>query len=191
MTGRHESIKKFYRRKLEEHNYVLSSVLDSLKDSRIARLELLKSGDGSEFDTVEIEPINQEVPSLIQEAFERHTWLSQHCLSDVHIVKEPVEGDVTYALLVVGYVSDGWDGFCQLVEVFDEAGRCVGAAVCKKDFVWLNQPFDGDAFPGSPPFHWAGSTFVDENASWSMEKASRVEKEGAVTRLILPWAGFT
>jgi hypothetical protein len=168
----------------------LVSVWDSWQASQVARLELLTSGNGDAFDTVEIELINQEFPAPIQLAFERHTWLSQHCLSDVYVMGIPTEVSMTYGLLVRGYVSDGWDGSCQLIEVFDEAGGFVGAAVCKEDFVWLDQPFDGDAFPGSPPCHWTGSTTVSENALWSGQKACRTEKSGTVTRLVMPWADF-
>ncbi|WP_309741833.1 hypothetical protein [Chamaesiphon sp. OTE_20_metabat_361] len=188
MTGIHGIIRQFYQQKLEECNYGLEAVWDSCKDSQIARLELLESGDGSVFDTVEIELINQEAPAPIQLAFERHIWLSQHCLSDVYVVEILTEVGMTYALLVEGYVSDGWDGGCHLIEVFDEVGGFVGAAVCDEDFVWLDQPFDGDAFPGSPPCHWTGSPTVSESTIWSVEKASRTEKSGNITLLVMPWA---
>lgn len=189
MTGNHESIRQFYQQKLEEHDYTLSAVRDSWKDAQIGRLELLISRDSADFDTVEIESISQEVPALIQSAFERHTWFSQHCLSDVYVVAVPVEARMSYALLVLGYVSDGWDGFCQLIEVFDEAGNFVGAADCSKDFVWLDQTFDGDVFPGSQSCHWTGNTDTDEMALWSIKKASHIEKSGSKTWLVMPWAG--
>ena len=190
MTGIHGIIRKIYQQKLEACNYDLEFAWNSWKGLQIARLKLLELGDGSSFDTVEIESITQDVPASIQLVFERHIWFSQHCLSNVYVMGVATEISMTYALLVRGYVSDGWGGGCQLIEVFDQAGGFVGAAVCEEDFVWQDQPFDGNTFPGSPPCYWTGSITVSENAIWSVEKACRTEKIGTITRLVMPWADF-
>jgi hypothetical protein len=192
MADSHESIRQFYQQKLENHDYNAVWVQNFWKDAQIGRLELLISGTGAGsdvFDTVEIESISQEVPQSIQSAFERHTWFSQHRLADIYVVGVSVEDNITYALLTVGYVHDGWDGFCQLIEVFDKAGDFVGAANFRaaasgREFGWSDQPFDSNTFPEMSP------NITGEYALWSAEKASRIEKNGSTTRLILPWADF-
>jgi hypothetical protein len=192
MTGSHESIRQFYQQKLEANHYDAGF----WKDAQIGKLELLISGTGAGsdvFDTVEIESISQEVPQSVQSAFERHTWFSQHCLADIYVVRFSVKDNVTYALLTIGYVHDGWDGFCRLIEVFGEGGDFVGAAnfgavSSGREFIWSDQPFNRNTFPEMSPNITSDDT--GEYALWSDEKASRVEKDGCITRLIMPWADF-
>jgi hypothetical protein len=190
MTLNYESIKLFYRQELKKHSYDLFDVKEFWKDSQIGRLEMLTLGDDDVFNTVEIESIIQEVPSSIQSAFERHTFFSQYCLNNVYVTRISTEADMTYALLISGYYhADGFPNFNSLIEVFDEAGNFVGAADCREDFVWLEQPFDSNTFPENPLGSWTESTIPGEFAIWSTERASRIERDESITRLIMPWTG--
>lgn len=186
MNCNHESIRQFYRQKLEEHG---SAYLPEIwKDLQIARVELLTLGDSDVFNMVEIESINQEVPVSLQSAFERHIWFSQHCLTDIYILRVEIKASPTYAVFVSGYVHDGWDGYCNLLEVYDEAGEFVASTsiYSEKDFAWLDKPFNVDTFLNAPPGLSPGSSV--EYAAWSEEKASRIEQHGSITRLVMPWA---
>jgi hypothetical protein len=193
MNSRQEIVRQFYQQQVEASQYSIDAFLEAFQSAKIARLELTSiSESGIEFDSIEIEQISQDVPASVCAAFERHTWFSQHCLSYVYILKLPVESKTTYALIAIGHVGDGWDGFCQLLEVFDEAGEFLGAVVIIRGqvFHWSDQPFDGDAFPGSPPCHWTGNPTMLENAIWSAQKSIRVEQVGSMTRWVFPWADY-
>ncbi|MBE9029417.1 hypothetical protein IQ266_06525 [filamentous cyanobacterium LEGE 11480] len=189
MNGNYQQVRAFYQHQLLLSDYEIGGLSKGFADSRIARIELGRLGNSGLFDSVEMELIVVDVPSPVRKAFDRHAWLSKYCLSNVCLFRVPVAGQVTYALTALGYVSDGWDGFCQLLEIFDHTGVFVGATKAEADnFTWLTVPFNGDAFPGSPDVHWTPTATVDENALWSVEKAMRIEDQGKMARLKFPWA---
>ncbi|MDX2215209.1 MAG: hypothetical protein SFY66_18120 [Oculatellaceae cyanobacterium bins.114] len=53
-----------------------------------------------DFDTVEIEPIEQPVPQTVIDAFDRHVWFLQYCSTEIYALKLPVANQDTYAIAV-------------------------------------------------------------------------------------------
>jgi hypothetical protein len=171
--------------------FPLPQVID---DRRIGRVELVTTGDWGEygceadFDSVEIEKIQQVVPQAVIEAFDRHIWYSQHSLSNIFAFKIPVEGQDTYALAISGIAGDGWDNSGHFLEIFDGAGRCVGSTmICEyKKPVWWDRTIDGDDFHTSAP-KWTGNPISasDEYTQWSEQMPVSIQQDGNITRIVL------
>lgn len=164
-----------------------------MPDKRIGRVELMTTGDWGEygceadFDSVEIEKISSAVPQIVTEAFDRHTWFSQYSLSSVFAFKIPVEGQNTYAIGISGIAGDGWDNCGNFIEVFNESGTFLGAAIIGEEkLAWLDRYIDGSDFNGGAP-NWTGkpapATYGDK--LWSEEVAVSIKQDGEITRLVL------
>ncbi len=194
MSERKETIRQFYECQIEDAAYMIDGFGYFMPDKRIGRVELVTTGDWGEygceadFDSVEIERIHQAVPQTVIEAFERHTWFSQHSLSNVFAFKIPTEGHDTYAIGVSGIAGDGWDNDCSFIEVFDESGVFLGATSIGEGekIKWLDQYIDGDDF-SSPAPKWIGrpDPIRDGNKLWSEETAVSIEQDGGTTRMVL------
>jgi hypothetical protein len=124
-------VRAFYSDLFDQLNEQMPSVLDVhefLSDRSIGYLKLgdeqgyLRPVDDFE-DYIELKRINPETaPQKIIDAFERHVWYSQHNLSDINAFRYGIEEQETIA----GYVDDGWDNGCHLLEVYDGSGELVG-----------------------------------------------------------------
>ena len=194
MNERKEIIRQFYECQIEDAAYVIDGFGYFIPDKRIGRVELVTTGDWGEygceadFDSVEIETIQQAIPQTVIEAFERHTWFSQHSLSNVFAFKIPIEGHDTYAIGVSGIAGDGWDNAGHFIEVFDESGVFLGATSIGEGekIVWLNRYIDAEDFNAGVP-KWSGSpdSARDSDKRWSKEMAVSIEQDGGTTRLIM------
>lgn len=193
MNEQKELIRQFYQCQIEDAAYVIDGFRYFMPDKRIGRVELVTTGDWGEygceadFDSVEIERIQQAVPQTVIEAFERHTWFSQHSLSNVFAFKIPIEGHDTYAIGVSGIAGDGWDNSGNWIEVFDESGVFLGAIRIGEGekIKWL-QYIDGDDFAAGAP-KWIGrpDPIRDSGKIWSEETAVSIEQDGGTTRMVM------
>jgi hypothetical protein len=52
------------------------------------------------FDCVEIEKPQKEIPQTVADAYSRHFWYSQHCLTDFYLVRIPVESQISFGARV-------------------------------------------------------------------------------------------
>jgi hypothetical protein len=148
------------------------------------------------FDCVEIEKPQKEIPQTVADAYSRHFWYSQHCLTDFYLVRIPVESQISFALLVQGYVDDGWDNSGWFIEIFDEHGQFLGAGRCDYeagDVRWLEEPLKGSDFNSGSPEWIIGNESSSESVPqrmWSeelfVEHGATVTQEGVVTSYIMP-----
>lgn len=100
----------------------------------------LHPGDSFE-EYIELKRINpSSAPQTVIDSFERHVWYSQHNLSDIIAFKDEVEGQETFAIYISGYVDDGWDNGCKLLEIYNAEGELLGATI--DGINWDEQPFD-------------------------------------------------
>ena len=194
MSNQKETILQFYERQIEADAHLVDGFSYFMPDNRIGRVELMTTGDWGEygceadFDSVEIEKIPLAVPQIVIEAFDRHIWFSQYSLSSVFAFKILVEEQNTYAIGISGIAGDGWDNCGNFIEVFEESGTFLGAAIIGQEekLVWLDRYIDGSDFNGGAP-KWTGSPAPEiyGDKLWSKEVAVSIEQDGAITRLVL------
>jgi hypothetical protein len=191
---RQQIIRQFYEQQVKEQGYFIDGFVDFMPDRRIGRVELLTTGDWGEygcegeFDSVEIEKIQETVPQSIIEAFDRHAWFSQHSLTNIFVFKIPVEEQDTYIIGIFGMAGDGYDNCCIFIEIFDESGKFAGAtSICEdKKLTWWNRPIDGNDFNGGAP-KWSEypALAMDNYKRWSKKMAVNTEQDGNITRLVM------
>jgi hypothetical protein len=191
---RQQTIRQFYERKIEEQGYFIDGFMDFMPDKRIGRVELLTTGDWGEygcegdFDSVEIEEIQNTVPHSVIESFDRHVWFSQHSLTNIFAFKISVEEQDTYIIGISGIAGDGYDNCCIFIEIFDESGKFAGAtSICEdKKPTWWNRPIDGNDFNGGVP-KWSEypALAMDNYKGWSEKMAVDTEKDRNTTRLVM------
>lgn len=193
MNNRQTVVSQAYEQAIAQSDYLQNGMSEFLPNSRIGRLELVTTGEycDYDFDTVEIETIEQSVPQTAIDAFDRHVWFSQYCLTEIYVIKLPVADQETYAIAVSGIVSDGWDNTCKFLEVFDTSSESAGAVDVQGEILnWRDHPFDGNDFSTPAPL-WAerengGS---DRQFIWSETTAPQVERNGSLTRLVFSFEG--
>ncbi len=187
MNNRQIVVRQLYEQAIAQSDYLQNGMSEFLPDSRIGRLELSVTNEycDYDFDTVEIDTIEQPVPQTVVDAFDRHVWFSQYCLAEIYVLKLPVANQDTYAIAVLGLVSDGWDNACKFLEIFDSSGEFVGAIDVQSEILnWRDRPFDGDDFPTPTPL-WSERESGESSHPplWSQATATQVEQSGGVTRL--------
>lgn len=194
MINRKQAVRKFYNNLIEQEAYLIDGFQYFMPNERIGRVELVtisnwgEYGCEADFDSVEIEPINIICPQEIIEAFERHIWFSQHCLTNIFVFKIPIEGCDTYAIGVSGIAGDGYDNAGNFIEIFDTLGSFLGSASISEgeNPQWRNVPIDGDSFyAGAPKWSDRAKSSIDNYKVWSEELAIRTEEDGTITRLIM------
>lgn len=184
-------VRQFYEEELKKLYKVTDSFSGFFPSCRIASVQLLSIATDEGFDCVEIERIQQDIPQIVANTYNRHFWYSQHSLSELYLLKIPVVQD-TFALLIPGFVDDGWDNAGRFIEVFDEQGEFLGAGHCHYEGVeWMDRQLKGDDFfTPAPP--WIGDTSDVQNSykpMWSeelllSEYGARVETQGSIIRYI-------
>ncbi|GAB4386798.1 MAG: hypothetical protein Kow00121_54160 [Elainellaceae cyanobacterium] len=192
MNNRQTTVRQTYEQTIAQSDYLQNGMPEFLPGSRIGRLELVVTGKycDYDFDTVEIETIAQSVPQSVIDAFDRHVWFSQYCLTEISVLKLPVAGQDTYAIAVSGLVGDSWDNACKFLEVFEASGEFVGAVDVQGETLdWRDRPFDGDDFPTPAPL-WAEreGEISDHPPLWSEATATQLERNDALTRLFFFFA---
>ncbi|UBF28740.1 hypothetical protein K9N68_13360 [Kovacikia minuta CCNUW1] len=192
MNNRQTVVRQAYEQAIAQSDYLQNGISEFLPDSRIGRLELVTTGEycDFDFDTVEIETIEQSVPQTVIDAFDRHVWFSQYCLTEIYVLKLPVADQETYAIAVSGLVGDGWDNACKFLDVFDTSGEFVVAVDVQGEILnWRDRPFDGDDFP-TPASLWAERENGDRDRPplWSEATATQIERNDALTRLFFFFA---
>lgn len=197
-STRKSLVRKFYEEELGKFYHGADSFSDFFPDCRIGHLQFFGVfGDG--LDSVEIERPPQDIPKTVADTYDRHFWYSQHSLSEIYLVKIPVESQISFALLIQGYVDDGWDNSGSFIEVFDQQGRFLGSGRCEPQckyldteaIKWLERQLNGrDLYQPSPP--WIGDEPENQTASepiWSEEilsqQAVKIEREGSIIRYVM------
>jgi hypothetical protein len=193
-STRQSTVRKFYKEQLQKLYETSDSFADFFSECRIGRVQLLNI-HSDVFDCVEIERPQQEIPQAVADAYSRHFWYSQHSLTDFYLVYVPVESQISFALLVQGYIDDGWDNSGWFIEIFDEYGQFLGAGRCDYetgDVKWMETPLKGCDFNSGSP-EWIGNESSPEPVTqpmWSEElfvqHGASVTQEGTVTRYIMP-----
>ena len=187
-------VRKFYKEQLEKLYETSDSFADFFPDCRIGRVQLLNLHSDI-FDCVEIERPQQEIPQLVADAYNRHFWYSKYSLTDFYLVSIPVESQISFALLVQGYIDDGWDNSGWFIEIFDERGQFLGAGCCDYEageIEWLDRPLQGNDFNTGAPAWIGDKPFTDSvpKPMWSEEllvqHGATLTQEGSVTRYIMP-----
>ncbi|MEG4286457.1 hypothetical protein QUB68_25335 [Microcoleus sp. A006_D1] len=191
-------VRKFYEEEIGRFYHQYDSLSDFFPDCRIGCLQLFgEFGDGLE--SVEIERPPQDIPKTVADTYDRHFWYSQHSLSEIYLVKIPVESQISFAILIQGYVDDGWDNSGSFIEVFDQQGQFLGSGRCDREckyletfaIEWLERQLNGrDLSTSSPP--WIGDEPEGQAASepmWSEEilsqHAVKIEREGSIIRYVI------
>ncbi|MBW4523424.1 MAG: hypothetical protein KME16_27610 [Scytolyngbya sp. HA4215-MV1] len=172
MNNRQTVVRQAYEQAIAQSDYLQNGMSEFLPDSRIGRLSLVVTGEycDFDFDTVEIETLEQPVPQTVVDAFDHHLWFSQYCLTEIYVLKLPVADEDTCAIAVSGLVGDGWENACKFLEVFDTSGEFVGAVEVQSETVsWRDRPFDGNDFPTPAPL-WAEIEDGESvQRSWSLQ----------------------
>ncbi|MEH2232913.1 MAG: hypothetical protein V7K71_25340 [Nostoc sp.] len=186
-------VRQFYSTELNKLYDLSDSFCNFFPVCRIASVQLLTLSTDMGFNCVEIERIEQDIPQSVVKTYNRHLWYSQYSLSNLYLVKIPVESENSFALLIQGYVDDGWDNSGRFIEIFDQQGDFLGAGRCRYEGVkWLSRQLNGkDFYTPAPP--WVGDEPRVQPASeprWSTEFLSQyavnIEHKGSVTRYMLP-----
>lgn len=191
-------VRKFYEEEVGKFYQGGDFFSNFFPDCRIGRLQFL--GAFSEvLESVEIERPPQDIPKTVADSYDRHFWYSQHSLTEIYLVKIPVESQISFALVIQGYVDDGWDNSGSFIEIFDEQGQFLGAGRCEHEckyletaaIKWLERQLNGrDLSTPSPP--WIGDEPEAQPASepmWSEEilsqHAVKIEREGSIIRYVM------
>jgi hypothetical protein len=150
--------KKFYESESNLETY--SDVF--FHESLIGSLMIETAYDHSERVKIipKLQKINQVVPQIILDTFDRHIWFSQYNLSSIFIVRLPINELDSFAVLIQGIFSDWWDNGCILLELFDGQGIPMGAAADisftfeHSDHIpWLDRQLNGDDYSQiAPPY---------------------------------------
>ncbi|MDM9586051.1 hypothetical protein [Nostoc sp. GT001] len=186
-------VRQFYSTELNKLYDLSDSFCNFFPECRIASVQLLTLSTDMAFNCVEIERIEQDIPQSVVKTYNRHLWYSQYSLSNLYLVKIPVESENSFALLIQGYVDDGWDNSGRFIELFDRQGDFLGAGRCRYEGVeWLSRQLNGkDFYTPAPP--WVGDEPGVQCASepmWSEELLSQyavnIEHKGSVTCYMLP-----
>jgi hypothetical protein len=196
-STRKTSVKSFYEEELAKLQET-GSFKPLFPDCQIGRVELRSLHTDVGFDCLEVERPPLDLPQPVTDTFNRHFWYSQHNLSDLHLVRAPVESEVSFALLVQGFVDDGWDNEGWFIEIFDEQGQFVDAGTCDAEtgeITWLGRQLSRRDFNTRPPA-WTGdepTTRSTTQPMWSEEhfvqNGATVTQEGSVTRYAMPSRG--
>ncbi|MEH2211023.1 hypothetical protein [Nostoc sp.] len=186
-------VRQFYSTELNKLYDLSDSFCNFFPACRIASVQLLTLSTDMAFNCVEIERIEQDIPQSVVKTYNRHLWYSQYSLSNLYLVKISVESENSFALLIQGYVDDGWDNSGRFIEIFDKQGDFLGAGRCHYEGVeWLSRQLNGkDFYTPAPP--WVGDEPGVQTASeprWSTEfllqYSVNIEQKGSVTRYMLP-----
>ncbi|OUL23803.1 hypothetical protein [Nostoc sp. 106C] len=190
---RQSVVRQFYSTELNKLYDLSDSFCNFFPECRIASVQLLTLSTDMTFNCVEIKRIEQDIPQSVAKTYNSHFWYSQYSLSNLYLVKIPVESSDSFALLIQGYVDDGWDNSGRFIEIFDQQGDFLGAGRCHNEGVeWLSRQLNGQDFYTPAPA-WVGDEPGVQLASepiWSTEFLSQyavnIEHKGSVTRYMLP-----
>ncbi len=78
-------------------------------------------------DFVRVKRLPANIPVNVRDSFNHHYLTSKTRLVNIYVVKMDVDGEVTYSILLIGYVDDGWDQETKFLEVYDSQGEIVGS----------------------------------------------------------------
>lgn len=175
------AIRSFYEKEIEkfhEISYCVEPITDFKYKNHIG-------GAGFHFDNLNEEnncklspsPMSieiskrEEVPASVLSACDRHYWYLQNSLGFVSVVKIPFKEVATFAICISGYVDDGWDNGCSLIEIYDDEGKLVGSASVPHpenpdySWRWMDRPLRSDDY------------YSCSALPWSEEEAEEIEIE--------------
>jgi hypothetical protein len=135
--NREAAVKEFYKALLEQlSQQSISGLHQYLGANRVGYVELGSIQNDGTFDLLKLKRIKpSDVPSSVIDSFNRHLWYSRHSLSDICVVRFSIKDQNTFAIYIFGYVDDGWDNGCILLEVYDMNGDLLGTMVNEKDWI--------------------------------------------------------
>ncbi|GAB4550288.1 MAG: hypothetical protein Tsb0014_44890 [Pleurocapsa sp.] len=101
-----------------------------------------------------------KVPNSLSNACDRIYWYLKHSFGEMTVIKITVDNIDTFAICITGYIDDGWDNSCELIEIWDSSGDLIGSAYPPtmddpdpKIWNWKDRPIRGDDF-NSPAPEW-------------------------------------
>jgi hypothetical protein len=108
-------------------------------------------------------------PQSVLDSFERHIWYARYNLSTVSVFKLNVNRIDTFAVCIEGYVDDGWDNSCLLLEIYDVLGSLIMSM--GTSLPWEERLLDHNdsGYPLTPPYNQP-----NERHGWSDEDISLV-----------------
>ena len=200
-------IRQFYEEELQKLYELTDSFSDFFSSCRIGSVQLLSIDTDEGIDCIDIERIQQVIPQVVADTYNRHLWYSQHSLSNLYLLRIPEEPNTfallqsserrepplrLCALLIEGFANDGWDNSGRFIEVFDERGEFLGSGFCDYEGVeWMDRQLKGNDFHTSAPPCVVDTPDVQKyhEPIWLEEQLSqsarRIETQGSITRYIL------
>ena len=98
------------------------------------------------------------VPDSLLQACDRISWYLKQSYGQLTVIKVPVDGIDTFAICIQGYVDDGWDNSCKLIEIWDSSGNFIGSAspaaeddMSRAVFHWNDRIIRGSDFANPAP----------------------------------------
>lgn len=88
----------------------------------------------------------EAVPASVLSACDRHYWYLENSLGILVLLKIPFKEVLTFAICIDGYIDDGWDNGCSLIEIYDDQGKLVGSASVPNpenpdySWQWMDRP---------------------------------------------------
>jgi hypothetical protein len=94
------------------------------------------------------------VPQSVLDFFDRHIWYARYNLSTVSVFKLNVNGIDTFTVCIEGYVDDGWDNSCLLLEIYDVLGNLI-MSMGGTSLPWEDRLLDhkDSGYPLTPPYN--------------------------------------
>jgi hypothetical protein len=166
------SVREVCEKELVELLHVSDDLGEFMPQHRIGYVRLTWNWKNMTLLPPEIVRPPQNSPKNILDTFERHLWYSRHNISDIYLLKIPLDGRDAFSFAIQGHCHDSWDNSCRLFEVLDEQGESLGSgevsdrsedAIIKNYIKWKDRQLDGrDYYMVAPP--WDGDPPPEDNS---------------------------
>ena len=99
-----------------------------------------------------------EASESLLNACDRIYWYLKQSLGVLTVLKISVNDIHTFAFCITGYIDDGWDNGCELIEIWDCLGNLIGSANIphaddpdREVWSWKDRPIRGNDFYSPAP----------------------------------------
>ncbi|MDF0552688.1 hypothetical protein [Kamptonema sp. UHCC 0994] len=158
--SRKNTLREIFEKELVEFLDTSNDLREFMPEQRIVCVDLEWNHNETDILPPEIVRPPQNLPKNILNTFERHLWYSRHNISDIYLLKFPVDGQDAFFFIISGHCHDSWDNSCLLVEILDEQGESLGSGDIlyrweEGHIKWMDRQLDGrDYYKTAPP--WDG-----------------------------------